>query len=117
MLGTVQEEIERIKGRIRYLDKNVAYSTVELRIYQTNQTIKSSSGKEPSLVARMGEALSGSVHAVWAGLKLLLVFIAGALPVAAVTAIIAAPVLWYLRRRRKLGNQARSVPPEDQQQL
>ncbi|UUZ85551.1 DUF4349 domain-containing protein [Paenibacillus sp. P26] len=33
-LGKVQEEIERIKGRMRYLEQNVAYSTIELRISQ-----------------------------------------------------------------------------------
>ncbi|HEY0827196.1 MAG TPA: DUF4349 domain-containing protein, partial [Bacilli bacterium] len=33
-LGSVQEEIEQIKGRMRYLDQNVAFSTIEIRVYQ-----------------------------------------------------------------------------------
>lgn len=36
-LERIQTEIEQIKGRMRYIDSNVAYSTVEIRLYQPEQ--------------------------------------------------------------------------------
>lgn len=38
-LGAIQEQIEQIKGRMRYIDQNVSFSTVELRLYQTEESI------------------------------------------------------------------------------
>lgn len=38
-LGAIQEEIEQIKGRMRYIDQNVSFSTVELRLYQTDESL------------------------------------------------------------------------------
>ena len=37
-LNDVQQDIERIKGRMRYLEQNVAYSTIELTVYEKNDT-------------------------------------------------------------------------------
>lgn len=38
-LGAIQESIEHIKGRMRYIDQNVSFSTVELRLYQSDSGI------------------------------------------------------------------------------
>lgn len=38
-LGEIQEQIEQIKGRMRYIDQNVSFSTVELRLYQTEKSL------------------------------------------------------------------------------
>ncbi|OMF36964.1 hypothetical protein BK133_07030 [Paenibacillus sp. FSL H8-0548] len=100
-LAGVQEEVERIKGRIRYLDKNVAFSTVELRMYQKDQTLEKTSVGEKQLGGRMSEAISGSTKVVWETLKLLLVVLAGAVPVVAVLVVIAVPSYWLMRRRKK----------------
>lgn len=114
-LGTVQEDIERIKGRIRYLDNNVAFSTVELRMYQTDQSIVQVGEGDPNLGTRLSEALSGSAKAVWEGVKLLLVVAAGALPVLVVLAVIAVPAVW-LKRRWKRVNKPSAAKSEDEQQ-
>lgn len=36
-LERIQSEIEQMKGRMRYIDQNVSYSTVEIRLYETPQ--------------------------------------------------------------------------------
>ena len=64
-LARVQENIETIKGRMRYLDQNVAFSTVELRIYQR------SGSREPeksdlSVAQRAGKAMKDSWLAILA---------------------------------------------------
>lgn len=102
-LSTVQEEIERILGRIRDLDANVAYSTVELRVYQLEQKVASALEQdEKPFGTKLADSLTGSASAVWKGLQMLLIFIVGALPVLAVLAVIGVPIYLYVKHRRKL---------------
>ncbi|MDQ0059393.1 uncharacterized lipoprotein YehR (DUF1307 family) [Paenibacillus harenae] len=112
-LSAVQEEIEVLKGRLRYLDHNVAYSTVELRLYQTDQSLYTASGEKKGLGAKMSDALTGSAKTVVAGLQLLLVIVAGALPVLVVLAIIAIPVVWMMKRKRRSASGGSGNPPAD----
>lgn len=114
-LSEVQERIEQFKGRIRYLDNNVSFSTVELRMYQTDQTIEQAKTGNSALGGRMSDALTGSTKVVWEGLKLLLIILAGALPVAAVLAVIVIPIIWLARRKRSHEQQIQTQPEEEQQ--
>ncbi|WP_141505820.1 DUF4349 domain-containing protein [Paenibacillus luteus] len=113
-LASVQEEIEQIKGRIRYLDKNVAFSTVELRMYQTEQTLIDAGGEKKHLGGKMAEAISGSTKVVWETLKLLLIVIAGAVPIIAVLAVIAVPAIWLAKRNKK--GRTVKLPEQDEEQ-
>lgn len=116
-LSEVQEEIERIKGRIRYLDNNVAFSTVELRMYQTNQTLENKSNEYPKLGGRMSDALVNSTKVVWDAINFLLVVLAGAVPVLVLLAIIGVPVLWFYRKgKRKDNKKTNTDDKEDDRQ-
>jgi len=112
-LSGVQEEIERIKGRVRYLDNNVAFSTVELRMYQTNQTLKNKSLEKPHLGGRMSDSLVSSTKVVWDAINLLLVILAGALPVLAILAVILIPSIWFYRRRKQ--KALKPIVPDEEQ--
>ncbi|TCM99268.1 uncharacterized protein DUF4349 [Paenibacillus sp. BK033] len=92
-LATVQENIERLKGRIRYLDNNVSYSTVELRLYQSNAK-EDTLSVEDGLGDKMSKALQDSVNAMITVLQGLLVFVAGALPILLLIVIIGLPLYW-----------------------
>ncbi|GLI08355.1 hypothetical protein YDYSG_43860 [Paenibacillus tyrfis] len=100
-LGKVQEEIERIKGRMRYLEQNVAMSTIELKLTQKNSSAEviQARGQGP-LGQRASEALNGSLAVLGFLLQWLFVFLAGALPVILLLVLIGIPV-WLLRKRRK----------------
>ncbi|WP_246061733.1 DUF4349 domain-containing protein [Paenibacillus oralis] len=99
-LERIQTEIEQIKGRMRYIDSNVAYSTIEIRVYQPDQAGSTlAAGDEPPLLERAKQALTGSIEVLSLILQWLIVFLAGALPVIAVAAVIVVP-LWLLRRRQ-----------------
>ncbi|SDW87231.1 DUF4349 domain-containing protein [Paenibacillus sp. CF384] len=101
-LGEVQTEIERIKGRIRYLDKNVEYSTIDLRMYQLLEPLKAKDEEEQGFLARITDAMSGSTNVVYAFIQGVFIFIAGALPVLALAAIVGIPsYLAYRSNRRK----------------
>lgn len=100
-LGAIQESIEQIKGRMRYIDQNVSFSTVELRLYQSGSGIVDIQKKEQEpLMTRASDALSKSLNALSVMFQGLFLFLAAALPVLVVLAVIAAVVLFI---RKKLG--------------
>ncbi|MBW4081870.1 DUF4349 domain-containing protein [Paenibacillus sp. S150] len=103
-LGAIQEEIETIKGRMRYIDQNVSFSTVELRLYQTDESVDLAKAKEQGpLLGRASDALQSSLHALSVMFQWLFIFLAGAFPVLIVAALAVGIVLWF-RRRAKLRN-------------
>lgn len=112
-LAEVQEQIEQITGRIRYLDANVAFSTIELRVYQLDQKIASAfEMDEKSLGTKLADTLTGSAEGVWKGVQYLLIFLVGALPVIAVLAFIGIPIYFIVKSRRKHANAPAQTPHE-----
>ncbi|HEX7056046.1 MAG TPA: DUF4349 domain-containing protein [Bacilli bacterium] len=101
-LASVQEEIEQIKGRMRYLDRNVAYSTIELRVREQLQKQKAAAEKMKGPVwERAGKALNGSLRGIASFFTELFIFLAGALPIILLLAAVAAPfVVWWRKRAR-----------------
>ncbi|WP_238650250.1 DUF4349 domain-containing protein [Paenibacillus piscarius] len=106
-LGEIQESIERIKGRMRYIDQNVSFSTVELRLYETEESLAATKSKtQGPLGARASEALQGSLKALSVMFQWLVVILAAALPVLIIAAVVAVVVIW-LRRAVKRRQPAR----------
>lgn len=111
-LASVQEEIEQIKGRMRYLDQNVAYATVELRLYEK---IEASATKknERSLYERASQAMDSSLKFLGEFFQGLIVFLAGAIPVLLVLVLLFLPFYFAMRRwstkRRRTTDQTKEV--------
>jgi hypothetical protein len=98
-LGTIQEEIERIKGRMRYIDQNVSFSTVELRLYQTDESFAAKHSTEQGpLGERASDALKGSLNALSILFQWLVVILAAALPVLIIGGIIMVIVLVFFKK-------------------
>jgi hypothetical protein len=99
-LSKVQETIEQIKGRMRYLDQNVSFSTIELRMYQQtgNKPLLSDPNKL-TLEDRVQRAWNSSLNVLVAVMQGILVFLAAAFPVLVIVAIIGVPI-WVFRRKR-----------------
>ncbi|MDB4866827.1 MAG: hypothetical protein JWR03_1160 [Cohnella sp.] len=100
-LANVQEQIEQIKGRMRYLDQNVAYSTVNLRLYEGTADTVVKENNDQGLGERLAGALTGSAHVLGQFGQALLVFIAALLPVVAVAAVVGIPVYVIIQGRRR----------------
>ncbi|KRE90420.1 hypothetical protein ASG89_08990 [Paenibacillus sp. Soil766] len=99
-LAKVQEAIEQIKGRMRYLDQNVSYSTIELRMYQqTGKKPLLSDPNELTLAERVEKAWGSSLNVLVAVMQGVLVFLAAAVPVLVILLLIAIPI-WVYRRKR-----------------
>ncbi len=110
-LARVQEEIEQLKGRMRYLDQNVAFSTVSIRLYQSEHAeAKVKESEDKTFGDRIYDALSGSANALRQFGEGLLVVIAALLPVLVVVTVIGIPAYVVIRRRhaaRKASAEAR----------
>jgi Domain of unknown function (DUF4349) len=61
-LRVIREEIESAQGRLKYLQDQVAYSTIALHYYQPNDSYRPE--PKPSFLGRLGDALGNG----WAGL-------------------------------------------------
>jgi hypothetical protein len=97
-LGNVQEAIEQIKGRMRFLDQNVSMSTVEIRLYEQGAgKLKAALGD--STLEKTKHALTSSINALKVIAQGLIVFVAALLPVLIVLAIIGIPLIVALRKR------------------
>ena len=99
-LSKVQETIEQIKGRIRYLDQNVSFSTIELRMYQQtgNKPLLSDPNKL-TLQERIQKAWNSSLNVLVAVMQGILVFLAAAFPILVIALLIGIPI-WVFRRKR-----------------
>ncbi|MCU6709479.1 DUF4349 domain-containing protein [Paenibacillus sp. J5C_2022] len=105
-LAAVQEIIEGIKGRLRYLDNNVAFSTIHLRIYQKDQKLATAvAEEETTLGGKLNDALTGSTSALLKVLEGILIVLVAILPFLPIAALVIA-VAWLagkLGARRRTG--------------
>lgn len=111
-LGKVQEEIEQIKGRMRYIDQNVAFSTVEIRVYE-----KLEKQEEPVEAAnitvwdRAIKGIQGSLNFLIAFFSELFIFLVAALPILIVFGLIAFVSYKYYRRVMKSRRSSLKATP------
>lgn len=100
-LGKVQEEIERVKGRMRFIDQNVSFSTVEIRVYQRlDGKIQGEEEAAPPVWQRAEKALKGSLGFVKSFFEWIIVLVAAILPIAVIASIVGIP-LWYILRAKQ----------------
>lgn len=112
-LARVQEEIERIKGRMRYLDENVTYSTIELRMYEVLERQAKKSAEDANVFERAASAMKDSAAAVLAFLEGLLVVTFGLIPILVFLLIVLIPV-WLIIRKTRQNRRERRYTPENQ---
>ncbi|MEX1030336.1 MAG: DUF4349 domain-containing protein [Paenibacillaceae bacterium] len=104
-LALVQEEIEAIKGRMRYIDQNVAFSTVEIRMYEKEAKALTQKEKKDNVLTRAGDAMKGSGKAVLAMFEGIFIVLAGAIPILIVLGLIAVIIGVIYRKTRYTGTR------------
>ncbi|MFC5403047.1 DUF4349 domain-containing protein [Cohnella soli] len=125
-LAQVQEEIEQVKGRMRFLQQNVAFSTVSLRLYEATGAEKKPDVKEDKedkgFGDKLSDALSGSANVLRKFGEGVLIVLAALLPVLIVVAVVGIPAYFAVRRRsatrKRLAEERRkqwnnAVPPTE----
>jgi len=101
----VQEEIERIKGRMRYLDDRIDYATVTVNLEQPIVLENPSAG----LWQQILQAFVDSTAWLLNTFRKALILLAAVLPPLLILAAIGIP-LWRRYRRRR----ASAAPPPDE---
>lgn len=111
-LTNVQEQIEQLKGRMRYLEQNVAYSTVNVRLNEINEEAQVEMNKQ-GLGERIMAALASSTLGLGKFGETLLVIGATLLPILLLLAAIALPV-YRIARKRSLQRRANAAEKRKQ---
>lgn len=106
-LGNVQQEIEQIKGRMRYLEQNVAYSTIEARVYEKSAAANRMRQENAPFGQRLSHSLTSVLQGISIVLQELVIFVVAALPIVILLAIFASPfIFWYWYRKREQSGQS-----------
>jgi hypothetical protein len=96
-LSTIQEQIEQLEGRRKYLDGQTSFSTLRLSLLEEGAVAKADTGPKPgSTLSRAWERSGGAALAVLGGT---IVVLGVLLPLAAVIGIPAWVLAALLRRR------------------
>src|SRR5690606_20622091 len=104
-LSQVQEEIERIKGRMRYLDDRIDYATVTVNLEQPIVLENPSAGLWQQILQAFVDSTAGLLNTF----RKALILLAAVLPPLLILAAIGIP-LWRRYRRRR----ASAAPPPDE---
>ncbi|MEO3947498.1 DUF4349 domain-containing protein [Gorillibacterium sp. CAU 1737] len=108
-LDQVQAEIEQAKGKMKYIDQNVALSTVDIDLSEKKAAVTSQVEKK-TLGASIKRAFGLSIGWVGAFLRGLLIFIVAAIPIVTILAVAASPGYFIWRKIKKTGSKRDQTP-------
>lgn len=99
-LASVQEEIEIIIGRMKYLQNQTAFSTVTINLYETKIIVPNIESKNLNTWERTKKQFVKSTNFLLAGLSSLIIFLLGNLPVIIFLLIIGIIIVLIMKKRR-----------------
>ncbi|MFJ7826085.1 DUF4349 domain-containing protein [Psychrobacillus sp. NPDC096623] len=99
-LAKVQEEIEVLVGKINYLKNQTSFSTIELTMNESRVVIPEIENKELNTWEKTKKQFITSTNSLLSIGSGIIVFLVGNLPVLVLLAIIAALVIWGIKRRK-----------------
>lgn len=98
-LAKIQEEIEVMVGKMKYLENQTSFSTIELLMYENRVVVPEIDSKELNTWEKTKKQLATSTNALLATGSAFIVFFIGNLPVLVILAGIAIVVFWIIKRR------------------
>lgn len=102
-LASVQEEIEVIVGKMKYLENQSSFSTIELTMEENRIIVPEIDGKELNTWEKTKKQFISSTNGLLAAASAFIVFFIGNLPFLLIFGIIAYVVFWVIKRNRKNG--------------
>ncbi|TQR14103.1 DUF4349 domain-containing protein [Psychrobacillus soli] len=99
-LAKVQEEIEVIVGKMKYLENQSSFSTIELTMIENRVIIPGIENNDLNTWEKTKKQLVTSTNALLAAGSAIVVFFIGNLPVFLIVGVIAFAVYWMIKRRR-----------------
>ena len=99
-LAKVQEEIEVLVGKIKYLENQTSFSTIELTMFENRVIIPEIENKDLNTWEKTKKQFITSTNALLSIGSGIIVFIVGNLPVLMLVTIIAVVVFWIIKKRK-----------------
>ncbi|MFJ8065768.1 DUF4349 domain-containing protein [Psychrobacillus sp. NPDC096426] len=99
-LAKVQEEIEVIVGKMKYLENQSSFSTIELTMIENRVIIPGIENNDLNTWEKTKKQLVTSTNVLLATGSAIVVFFIGNLPVFLILAVIAFAMYWIIKRRR-----------------
>ncbi|GGA23438.1 DUF4349 domain-containing protein [Psychrobacillus lasiicapitis] len=99
-LAKVQEEIEVIVGKMKYLENQSSFSTIELTMIENRVIVPGIENNDLNTWEKTKKQFVTSTNTLLAGGSAILVFFIGNLPVFLILGVIAFVVYWIIKRRR-----------------
>ncbi len=100
-LASVQEEIEVIVGKMKYLENQSSYSTIELTMQENRVIVPEIDGKELNTWEKTKKQFISSTNGLLSAASAIIVFFIGNLPILLIFGIVAYVVFWIIKRKRK----------------
>lgn len=98
-LAKVQEEIEVMVGKMKYLENQTSFSTIELLMVENRVIVPEIESKELNTWEKTKKQLATSTNSLLAAGSALVVFFIGNLPVLLILGVIGYLVYWIIKRR------------------
>src|SRR5690606_21831932 len=100
-LAQIQEEIEVLTGKMKYIENQSAYATVEIHLSESNVDVPNIAETKLNTWDKTKKQFSTSINALLAIGSSTIVFILGNVPVIALILILFVPVYLFIRKRWK----------------
>lgn len=100
-LATVQEEIEVIVGKMKYLENQASFSTIELTMIENRVIIPEIENNDLNTWEKTKKQFVTSTNALLVAGSAIVVFFIGNLPVILILGVIVFVVYWTTKRRRR----------------
>ncbi|MGE6489638.1 DUF4349 domain-containing protein [Paenisporosarcina sp. NPDC076898] len=98
-LAQVQEEIEVMVGKMKYLENQTSFSTIEISMYENRVVVPEIDSKELNTWEKTKKQFATSTNSLLSAASAFIVFFIGNLPVLLILSVIGFAVYWFIRRR------------------
>jgi hypothetical protein len=104
-LAAVQEEIETIEGKMKFLENQTSLSTINITLYENKIVVPTIDKDKLNTWEKTKKQFMKSINMLLVGLSGLVVFIFGNLPVLAILFILSILLLYYYKKRKSRNRQ------------
>lgn len=101
-LAAIQEEIEVMVGKMKYLENQTSFSTIELTMYENRVVVPEIESKELNTWEKTKKQLATSTNSILSAGSALIVFFIGNLPVLVILGVLGFVVYVLIKRRLRL---------------
>lgn len=99
-LASVQEEIEMIQGRMKFLENQTSLSTITITLYENKVIVPDLEDEDLNTWEKTKKQFMKSTNMLLAALSGLVVFVLGNLPILVIMAVIVIGIFLYLKKFR-----------------